>query len=359
MDAQVPDRDSTGMVQTVLGPISPEQLGVTLTHEHLLIDLSVVFKPEDRPEAKEFFNRPVTMETMGRIRFDGMPNADNPRLLDISTAIDELNLFKQHGGGTLVEVTSIGISRDPIGLASISLDTGVNVVMGASYYVGLTHPADMDNRSEEDITEQIVRDITEGVDGSGIKAGIIGEVGCSWPLAENERKVLRASARAQRLTGAPLTIHPGRGEGAPEEIIDVLVQSGADPSRTIMGHLDRTVFNRDVLKRIAETGCYMEWDLFGEERSYYPLAPEIDMPNDAKRMDDVAWITSEGYGRKVVISHDICRKTSLEKYGGHGYSYILRHIVPRMRQRGFTDGTIDDILVANPRDALTFNEPGW
>ena len=358
MGAQVPDRDLTGMAQTILGPISPDQLGVTLTHEHLLIDLSVVFKPEDRPEAKEFFNRPVTMETMGRIRFDSMPNADNPRLLDISTAIDELNLFKQQGGGTLVEVTSIGISRDPAGLARISRATGVNVIMGSSYYVGATHPADMDKRSEGEITQQIVRDITDGVDDSKIKAGIIGEVGCSWPLAENERKVLRASAKAQRLTGAPLSIHPGRGEEAPEEIIELLAESGADLSHTIMGHLDRTVFNRDVLKRIAETGCYMEWDLFGEERSYYPLAPEIDMPNDAKRMDDVAWITSQGYGRKVVISHDICRKTSLEKYGGHGYSYILRHIVPRMRQRGFNEGTIHDILVENPRDALTFSKPG-
>lgn len=213
-------------------------------------------------------------------------------------------------------------------------------------------------RSEEGITQQIVRDITDGVDDSKIKAGMIGEVGCSWPLAETERKVLRASAKAQRLTGAPLSIHPGRGEEAHEEILELLSESGADLNHTIMGHLDLTVFNRDVLKRIAETGCYMEWDLFGEERSYHPFDPATDMPNDAKRMDDVAWITSQGYGRKVVISHDICRKTSLEKYGGHGYSYILRHIVPRMRQRGFSESTIHDIMVENPRAVLTFSSPG-
>ena len=94
-------------------------------------------------------------------------------------------------------------------------------------------------------------------------------------------------------------IHPGRDETAPMEIIEILSEAGADPSRTIMGHLDRTVFRCDQLRKIAEAGCHLEWDLFGNEQSHYPLNPKIDMPNDAKRMDDIAWITSEGYGRKV------------------------------------------------------------
>ena len=139
------------------------------------------------------------------------------------------------------------------------------------------------------------------MDDTGIRSGVIGEVGCSWPLTDNERKVLRASGRAQVLTGAPLLIHPGRDEVAPLEIIEVLTEAGADLGRTIMGHLDRTVFQRDTLKQIAESGCYLEWDLFGREQSYYSANPKIDMPSDAKRMDDIAWISSEGHGRRVVV----------------------------------------------------------
>ena len=350
------NEDLAGKVQTVLGPIGPERLGVTLTHEHLLVDLSVAHGSPESASEIGFYHKAVSMETVGRIRHYGALNADNARLFDVSTAIEEVILYKQHGGDSLVDATSIGIARDPLGLFRISRATGVNIIMGASYYVAAAHPSDMDGRSEDDIVEQIVRDVTEGVDGTGIKSGVIGEIGCTWPLADNERKVLRASARAQRMIGAPLLIHPGRDETSPLQIIEVLTEAGADLSRTIMGHLDRTVFLRDTLTKIAEAECYMEWDLFGTENSYYSLNPNIDMPSDAKRMDDIAWISSQGYGCKVLVAHDICAKHRLEKYGGHGYYYILGHIVPRMRARGFDSEAIDNILVNNPKDALTFAE---
>ena len=159
------------------------------------------------------------------------------------------------------------------------------------------------------------------------------------------------------MTGAPLLIHPGRNEAAPLQIIEVLEDAGADLNRTIMGHLDRTVFLKETLTQIAVTGCYMEWDLFGNESSYYPPNPSIDMPSDAKRIDDIAWISSQGYGHKVVVAQDICAKHRLVKYGGHGYHYILGHVVPRMRARGLSSEALNKILVENPRDALTFVEP--
>ena len=188
----------TGRVQTVLGPVSPEKLGVTLTHEHLLWDLSVLFTPEDRATAKAFFRKPVSLETVGRTRHYAMPNADNLRLLDVSTAIDEVNLYKQYGGDTLVDATSIGLSRDPAGLARISRATGVKIVMGSSYYVAATHPADMDARSEAEITRGIVEDVTDGASATDVKSGVIGEIGCTWPLTDNERKVLRAAGCGHR-----------------------------------------------------------------------------------------------------------------------------------------------------------------
>ena len=346
-----------GKIQTVNGPVDPNSLGITLTHEHLLIDLSWFRTEPAEASAKEFFHRPLSQDILGYTRHHVMPNRDNSQLLDVNVAIDETMLYKQYGGNSLVDATSIGIARDPKGLARVSRATGVNIIMGASHYVAPAHPVDMDSRSEDEIFEKIVEDVTEGVDGTGIRSGVIGEVGCSWPLTDNERKVLRASGRAQQATGAPLLIHPGRDETAPLEIIEVLSEVGTDLGHTIMGHLDRTVFLHDTLKKIAESGCYMEWDLFGSEQSYYSANTNIDMPGDARKMDDIAWIISQGYGDKIVIAHDICAKQRLVKYGGHGYFYILNHIVPRMRARGYTQQAIDKILVANPASVLAFVEP--
>ncbi len=348
------DQHLSGKAQTVLGPIDPGRLGRTLTHEHLIFDGAWVRKWLPNASDQAFYEAPVSQQTLGRIRHRLKPNRDNGRLDDVQTAIDEVGLFKQYGGGTLVDATSIGIGRDPVALSRISHATGVNVIMGSSYYVHTHHFPGMDDLTEDDLAARIVADVTQGADGTDIRSGIIGEVGCDWPLTDNERKVLRASARAQRITGAPLLIHPGRSETAPLEIIEFLDRAGADLSRTIMGHLDRTVFERATLMKIAEAGCYMEWDLFGWGGSYYSLNLAIDMPSDDQRLERIAWISGQGYDRKVVVAHDICSKHRLEKYGGHGYSYILDHIAPRMLHRGFTPESVHRVLVSNPAEALTF-----
>ena len=195
--------------------------------------------------------------------------------------------------------------------------------MGAGFYVEAVHPEDMDERSVEDLAREIVGDILVGVEGSGVRAGIIGEVGCTWPLAPNECKSLAASAIAQSETGAAILVHTGRNPDAPLEILELLASAGADISRVIMGHLDRTVFEFDALQSIAASGCYLEWDLFGNEGSYYPLA-EIDMPSDAQRLDFMKRVADAGYSDRIVIGQDIFTKHRLVRYGGHGYGHILR-----------------------------------
>lgn len=346
-----------GTVTTVLGAVDPKDLGVTLAHEHLLVDLAPYIQQPTTSSSREIYESPVSEDNLGYIRYYDVPNSDNSRLMDITVAIEEASLYKQNGGGTLVDATSIGIARDPLGLARISRQTGLNIIMGSSYYVDFFHPADMDQRSEESIVSDIVLDVTEGAEGTSIKSGIIGEVGCTWPLTDNERKVVRASGLAQRITGAPILIHPGRDETAPMQIIDILGEVGADINRTIMGHLDRTVFEREALMELARTGCYLEWDLFGREQSYYPLNPNIVMPNDTKRIEDIAWIASQGYADKIIVAHDICSKDRLLSYGGHGYFYILRTIVPRMRQLGVEQELINKVLVDNPASALEIANP--
>ena len=347
------NNDLTGLIQTVLGPVTPDSLGPTMTHEHLLIDFLCMFDtpPEATERARAY--EPITLRNLGWVRYNWLSNRDNLMLLDEETAIEEALLYKRVGGGTIVDTTTIGIGRDPLALSRIARATGLNIVMGAGYYVDAAQPEGMNELTESDVAEQIVAEITSGVGHTGVKAGIIGEIGCTWPLAPNERKVLRAAARAQRETGAAILIHPGRDQTAPREILDALAEAGADLERTIMGHLDRTVSDVDVLLDLARSGCYLEYDLFGNESSFYPLS-DLAMPSDAQRLDFIQRLIAEGYRDRVVIAHDICTKHRLVRYGGHGYGHILENIVPRMRRRGFTDEDVHAITVGNPARVLAF-----
>ena len=342
----------SGLAQTVLGTVRPEVLGPTMTHEHLLIDFSCMFNPPTEASERPKAFQPVTMENLGWVRYDPFRNLDNLLLGDEDTAVAEASQFKVAGGGTIVDATTIGIGRDPRALARIARATGLNIVMGAGYYVGATHPDDMDDRTESDLADQIISEVTTGVGDTGVKAGIIGELGCSWPLADNESKVLRAGARAQRETGAAILIHPGRNQAAPFQILDVLAEAGADLGRVVMGHLDRTISDEATLLELARKGCYLEYDLFGWEISNYPLA-EWDMISDAQRMAFIKRLLDEGYAEKIVTGQDIFGKHRLVKYGGLGYAHVLENIIPRMRAKGFSDDEVDSIIVGNPARVLT------
>ena len=250
----MPPRQNQGLIQTVLGPIPPKELGPTTTHEHIHIDFSFMFRPAQDSHSEELANAQFELENLAWIRRNYYSNHLNVRLMDVETSIREIKIYKEVGGGAIVDATTIGIGRNPEALARISKETSVHIVMGACYYVDAVHPDTMEDRSVEDLAIEITSEITEGVDGRGIRAGIIGEVGCTWPLTPNERKSVAAAAIAQRETGAAILNHPGRHADAPVEILDLLANSGADISRVIMGHLDRTVFEFDTLRNIGWVG---------------------------------------------------------------------------------------------------------
>ena len=160
---------------------------------------------------------------------------------------------------------------------------------------------------------------------------------------------------AQRETGAPLLIHPGRNEKAPLEILIAVQKWGGDLRRTVMGHIERTVYDRKILEDVAATGVYVSFDLFGHDESYYPLAAESNMPADHERIDQVEFLIGKGRCSQVLLAHDICSKHRLKKYGGHGFDHILTRVVPRMRARGMSEEDVRMVLVDNPTRMLTFN----
>ena len=340
-------------VQTVLGPVSPDQLGVTMMHEHLLADATVLYEEPAAASDKFMSRQPITIETVNWLRYHYTNHMDNLQQGDVGVAIDEAMMFKGEGGGAIVDCSVTGMSPDPEGLARISMATGLHVVAATGFYIQPSHPATVSGMLEEDLAALMVKAITQGISGTPVKAGIIGEIGCSWPLHPDERKVVAASARASRQTGVAISIHPGRDEAAPMEIMDVLKGAGASVDRIIIGHLERTIFDRVRLKELAETGCYLEYDLFGQDLSYYPIAPHIARPSDAQRIETIEWLISEGHIDQIVIAHDAGAKANLTKWGGHGYGHILRVVVPWMRRRGIEEWQVEAILANNPQRALS------
>src|SRR5437870_1541210 len=248
----------SGKAVTVLGVVEAETMGVTLPHEHLLIDFAVMFKEPAAASDKGLARQPVSLANVGWVRQNFNANLDNLRLLDEQTAVDEIAL------------------------------------------------------------------------------------------------VVRAAVEAQRQTGAPLMIHPGRDQAAPMQIVELIRKQGGDLRRTIMCHIDRTISDERHLFDLAATGVYLEYDLFGMENSYYPYNPDFDMPNDGGRMTQILKLIARGHQDQILMSHDIAYKSSLTKYGGPGYHHPLVHVVPRLRRKGVDDAGLQRLLVENPARAFVF-----
>jgi phosphotriesterase-related protein len=347
-------RPETGTVQTVLGPLPAAEVGIALPHEHLLIDFKVMFVEPAAAADKGRAWEPVSLANLGWVRQNFNSSLDNLRLVDEQVAKDEILLFKHAGGRTVVDPTPRTLARDPLALARIARATGLNVIMGAGYYVAASHPPDMDARTVDALAREMIADVTAGVGETGVRAGLLGEIGCTWPWTDNERKVVRAAVVAQRETGAPLMIHPGRSPRAPMDIAEFVRKEGGDLRRTIMCHICRTIADVRAVVDLAQTGIWLEYDLFGLENSYYPYNPSFDMPNDGGRMAHVLALIEAGHGDQLLLSHDIAYKTSLVKYGGYGYHHLLVNVVPRLRAKGVDDAGMRRLLVENPARAFAF-----
>ncbi|TNN67480.1 Phosphotriesterase-related protein [Liparis tanakae] len=344
----------SGKVQTVLGLVDPDQLGRTMTHEHLTMTFDCCYSPPP-PGDEAVAENPFQMQHMHWLRQNPYSCRENLLLRQETGAVqDELLAFREAGGGAVVENTTAGIDRDLPTLKRLSENTGVHVIAGAGYYVDCTHTEATKRASVEELTDVIVGEVLRGADGTDIRCGVIGEIGTGWPITESEAKVLRATAHAQAQLGCPVIVHPGRDPAAPAEIVRILQEAGGDISRTVMSHLDRTIFDEGELLEFAKLGSFLEYDLFGTEMLNYPFNPELDMPSDCQRVKTLGFLVKEGYGDKILVAHDIHTKNRLTKYGGHGYSHILRNIVPKMLTRGISQQQVDQILIGNPKRWLTF-----
>jgi phosphotriesterase-related protein len=351
-------------VMTVTGPVKAEELGVVLPHEHLLVDLGCYWSEPTDPILRAFADEPVTIENLYLIRRHWIINKEDSRLDDPVLAGKELSKYKDLGGKTLVDVTPPDLGRDPTALREIAAATGLNIVMGCGHYVALAHPASVSASSVEQLEAEILGELGEGVGDTGIRPGIIGEIGTSNPLHEDEVKVLRAAGRAREASGTALSIHLHPGGRLGHEVLDILAAEGVDLRRVILGHLDITLGLIDVEfdealayhASLAQRGCYLEFDTVGYIDAYmqgWEGFPPLWFPSDRERARAISKLLDIGYGQQLLLSHDVCSKHHLTRYGGHGYGHILRNFTVNLIDFGVSEEAQDMLMIANPRRALS------
>ncbi len=355
-------------IQTVTGPVDHRALGHIAPHEHVLSSsaaqaIRLHRGPEEHLEAlgidirdRDELVADITMRNHYWIRRHAM-NVDNLTLDDEGAAVESLLQFRQAGGSTLVECTPIGLHRNPAGLRRISEQTGVNIIMGCGWYLHDFHPAELSTTAVEELTERILNDLTDGVDGTGIRSGIIGEIGTSWPIHPTERRVLQAAALAQDSSGVAIQVHPGRHPDAPAACLRVLDEAGADLTRVSISHLDRTILDYELLTHLAASACFLEFDMFGQESTYYPYG-WFDVPNDGARVHLIERLLDRGLGDQILVSQDLGYRTLLPRWGGPGYAHILREVIPLMWRHGFAANDIDALTRRNPARWLSGREQG-
>jgi predicted metal-dependent phosphotriesterase family hydrolase len=297
-------------VMTVLGPIDPAELGVVLPHEHILVNA---------------------------VRWDAEIWID-----DVDLAIQEVGLFRDLGGGTIVDVTSRGLGRDPMGLMRVSKATGVNILMGSGWYHEGCYASELWQKTANEIADEIIRDLTDGVDGTEIRAGVIGEVGCRGDFVTPiEERVLRAASRAHHETNRTIITH---GDFSPIGLaqLDIFEEEGVDLRRVIVSHCDSCT-DPAYHTAVASRGAYVAFDLVRGNSRW-----EID-----RHLRWIRHLTDQGFLNQIVISHDVCKLKHLAAYGGFGYGYLLRTFERELADAGFRPTEREQLFRTNPNRALT------
>ena len=353
----------SGKISTVLGPINPNDAGITLMHEHVFVDGSCFQSVPEEASLRTLIQSEIKPELIRQLAKHWNVISNHIKLNDFTLMQEELRNFVLSGGRTIVEATSIGIGRDPLAVTKMARATGLNIIMGSSYYIPASYPGYLSNMTEDDVYDQIMRDIVIGVDNTGIKAGLIGEVGIGGSISQliardqemPEEKVLRASARAQASTGAPMIIHPSPIKESLLRVCEIVIDCGVDPSKIVFAHMDVQT-ELSVLETLTKQGFNVEYDSWGIEDTELIDSQEdaLQLPNDNQRLSHLRSLINNGYINNLIITQDMFLGLQLQKNGGKGYSHIIDNLIPRMKNFDFTQKEINNILVLNPQRILTF-----
>lgn len=307
-------------VMTVRGPVDPAELGFTLPHEHTSTALWHIQNRWDYWELTQ----------------------DEPVL------VAELTELREKGGTCLVDLTLDGIGRDPRWLVRLSEQTGLHLVMGCGWYRTAYYPAEalIDKRTTDDLADHLVREIDHGVGDTGVRPGIIGEIGTDKPwVSAQEERVHRAAARAAKRTGLAVTTHGVMSDVGLAQL-RLLEEEGMDPGRVVIGHADSYPVLDHYLELIRR-GASIEFDFLGMSFS------AVEEHGEDRIVDLLLELLGRGHGDRVLLSQDVCHNSQLKRYHGRGYTYLLDWFLPRLISRGVSQDEIDQLTIENPRRVLT------
>jgi predicted metal-dependent phosphotriesterase family hydrolase len=308
-----------GYVQTVRGRIPAADLGFVLPHEHTGIQLWQI------PNRWDYWELTP----------------------DDSIVLPELAAYRAAGGATLVDLTLAGVGRDPLRLRRYAEASGLHIVMGAGWYRTAYYPVEarIDRRSVDDLADELMAEIETGVDGSGIRPGIIGEIGTDKPwLTALEERVHRAAGRAARQTGLAITTHSVMSPVGLAQL-RVFEEEGVDPARVVIGHADSYPSLEHYLE-IIRRGANLEFDFLG--MSFTPM----ERTGEPRIVDLARELIERGHADRLLLSQDVCHNSQLKAYGGNGYIHLFEAFLPQLRAAGVPDAAIQQMTVINPARIL-------
>ena len=314
-----------GKLMTVKGLIDAEDMGFTDPHEHLLC----------------------------------MHQGPKVNLTSTVDALEEMQRFYRQGGRTIIDMTTgEGLGRQPKALKEVSEKSSVNIVMGTGFYKDAWLSPEIKEKSTNELFEIMVTEIIEGEKENGIHAGVIGEVGISRTITKTEERILVASAKAHQMTGAAINVHFDIGTTEPEytHVIGILENEGADLNRVILDHFTCRPDEVGLCKRLTDRGCYVEFDLFGQEiwTKIYDLthntSPEVQIAS-------IKWFICAGMIERILIAQDVGNRVCLRSQGGYGYTHIQKNVIPRLKHYGISEKEIKVITEENPMRLFPFQKP--
>lgn len=311
-------------VETTLGRIGEDQLGLINSHEHIIIDggYTVLKQPDFKLDSVE-------------------------------KAVAELGQWKAAGGGAIVDTMPFGCGRNVKKLIAASQGSDVPIVVPTGFqHSGYYLPDHWQHRYDEgSIADLLIAECLEGVDEnnydgpvivrSPVKAGLIKVAGDYQFVTDTTKKLIRAAGRAHRRTGTPVLVHTDMGTAC-DELLDLLEDAGVPANRVLLCHTDR---NPDIYvhKRLAKRGAYLEYDTPGRIK-YQPESLLVRLLHDMFEL---------GLGDRVMIGGDMARRSYWSSYGGGpGLSYLLTKFNGRLLDEGFSTTQIDQIWHRNPVDWL-------
>jgi predicted metal-dependent phosphotriesterase family hydrolase len=297
-------------VQTVTGPVKADAIGLALPHEHLYLAM---------------------WENGGLGSMLQVP--------DEALLLAELEAFAAAGGACLVDQTPRGCGREPSRVRQLAEETGLSIVMGCGWYTEPFYPPEdgLARRSVDSIADQLLAEINDGMDGSDVRPGIIGEIGVAqgW-ITPLEERVHRAAARAQRASGLALATHTLFHKAGLAQL-DLFVEEGVDLSRVCIGHCDSQPL-LDYCLSIAERGAWVAFDNLGRRMGHLE--------------ERIIWLIKElvarGHQEQILLSHDVGQMPELSYFGGPGFTYLTREFIPKLLEAGVPQSVVTELTESNP-----------